>query len=776
MISALIVACGLVSASPAEANPSESELASYRSAKAEARRDPDAHVRLALWCERHGMPAERLRHLMIAVLADPSHATARGLLGLVADADRWRKPAEVEERVQADTDLAAKLAEYNGRRATAAETADAQWELAVWCEQNGLDAEATAHLTAVTRLDPGREAAWKRLGYKKHGGRWRTEAQVTAEAEEVEAQKEADRRWGPLLAEARANLARDGSRAEAEAFLAGVDDPRAVPSVWRAFGKGGEADQARAAQLLGQIDAPSASRALVALAVWSRSAEVRRVAGETLVRRDPREYADLLIGLIRRPIRFEVKPVAGPGSPGELLVAGEKVDRRRFYIPPPLPAVRLQPGDILDYDARGLPVISRRTIYEAYAGPSATLSGYANISAPMIGAAQQGGGRLPAGVPGADFINAHANAHAQAVPALPGYPGISNLPGNFRGALATDPLLGHPMLGGLGWDSLAAGFGVPDFGTQSYNPAMFPTIPTNPATLRNRVVLSRGPLGVRNTYNVFERDERIPVGAMMADGPALSAAAAQRRLDEDVERIEAYNRSIRPLNDQVTGLLAEAAGKDFGDDREVWKAWYIDQIGYAYNPQRYTDKPTIMERVIAPSPLVPITVQQYSLGSYQRTSCFGAGTPVQTRSGTLPIERLQVGDLVLAQDPTTGALGYQAVVAVHHNPPSPTFVVGIGDESIVSSPFHRFWKAGEGWVMARELEVGDVIRTLEGLQAVESLEAGEVQPVFNLDVAGSASFFVGGGGVLVHDNTLPEPSLRPFDASPSLAKAGTKED
>ena len=35
-----------------------------------------------------------------------------------------------------------------------------------------------AHLTAVIRLDPGREAAWKRLGCKKVGGRWVTEAQL----------------------------------------------------------------------------------------------------------------------------------------------------------------------------------------------------------------------------------------------------------------------------------------------------------------------------------------------------------------------------------------------------------------------------------------------------------------------------------------------------------------------------------------------------------------------------------------------------------------------
>ena len=51
---------------------------------------------------------------------------------------------------------------------------------------------------------------------------------------------------------------------------------------------------------------------------------------------------------------------------------------------------------------------------------------------------------------------------------------------------------------------------------------------------------------------------------------------------------------------------------------------------------------------------------------------------------------------------------------MHHNPPSKTFHVKLGGETIVSSEFHRFWKAGQGWVMARDLKVGDRLRTLDG--------------------------------------------------------------
>jgi hypothetical protein len=94
---------------------------------------------------------------------DPTDVAARGLLGLVAYHGRWLAPEEVGARVRADQVLAARLAEYNTRRAALAQTADAHWKLALWCEQNGLHAEARAQLVTITRLDPTREAAWKRL-------------------------------------------------------------------------------------------------------------------------------------------------------------------------------------------------------------------------------------------------------------------------------------------------------------------------------------------------------------------------------------------------------------------------------------------------------------------------------------------------------------------------------------------------------------------------------------------------------------------------------------
>src|SRR4051812_6668457 len=78
MLSTLLAVAVLAAADP-DSRPAlaDDDLATYRAASAGVGRDPDAHVRLALWCEAHGLQVERLKHLAIAVLTDPRHATAR---------------------------------------------------------------------------------------------------------------------------------------------------------------------------------------------------------------------------------------------------------------------------------------------------------------------------------------------------------------------------------------------------------------------------------------------------------------------------------------------------------------------------------------------------------------------------------------------------------------------------------------------------------------------------------------------------------------------------
>ena len=216
--------------------------------------------------------------------------------------------------------------------------------------------------------------------------------------------------------------------------------------------------------------------------------------------------------------------------------------------------------------------------------------------------------------------------------------------------------------------------------------------------------------------------------------PPAGAAAARRRRARPPERQQPVRRrrpvardanvTIATTNENALAALKGVTGKDFGLDRDAWLAWWTDRQGYAF------------KAAPRPDPAQKLTLTQF-VDPYPtpRHSCFAAGTPVRTLDGPRPIEDLKVGDRVLTQDTATGALSYQPVLAVFHNPPAATLRVRLGGEAIVATGIHRFWKAGKGWTMARDLKPGDPIRRSAGSPAVESVEPDRVQPVFNLEVA-----------------------------------------
>jgi hypothetical protein len=629
-------------------------------------------LRLALWCEAHGLNAEKVRHLAAAVLADPANATARALLGLVDDGGKWRDARAVAERVKADEALSKTLAAYNGRRDRAPNTAEAQWKLALWCEENGLKEEEAAHLAAVVRLDPSRDAAWKRLGCtKQRDGRWATAQQVAADRAAREAQAAAGRKWRPVLASWKAGLAKPSASAEAERGLEGVDDPLAVPAVWQVFATGNAADQSLAVPVLGRLKGATASRALAVLAVRGRSPEVRRAAAETLRRRDPREFLDGLIASFRPPVRYESVAVgaSGTGTPGVFRVL----------------------------DARGVVHETVFTVDESLAHNDRMrdfLAASFSRTDPLQ-LWQRNLALLPTEDP------ARVQAVQRALSAPPGGRTSPPSPGNVPPASFS---LNNPMQG-----AAAAAF--------------------------NEALLAR--------QWIASYQERV--------------GAQNERIATFVSQVERANAAIEADNDRIDEVLHDLTGASEGKSREAWRAWWTDAQGYAYEPpRRTTDEPKVVGVV----------------SDWVHLSCFAAGTPVRSIGGSTPIEAVRVGDRVLTQDPDTGRQSFQPVIAVYHNKPSATLKVTFeGGASVVATGIHRFWKAGSGWVMARDLKPGDPIRTAVGLDRVAQVNGAVEQPVFNLEVARGASFFAGEPGFLAHDNSLVNPVASPFDAVPDLAAA-----
>jgi hypothetical protein len=708
----MLVALSDPQASPGQ--PERSALDTYAAARAKAGKDPEAQVKLALWCEAHGLSPERTKHLMLAILLDPTNAAARGLMGLVSYQGKWKPPADVAREVRDDPARKALLNDYLQRRAKSSDKPDDQWKLALWCEEHGLKEQAKAHLYQVLKRDPRREAAWKRLAFKKVGSRWVKPEILAAERGELEAQNRANKFWKPRLEHWRSDLGgRDkNKRAMAEQALVQITDPRAVPMVWSVFARGDEAKQQTAVKLLGQIDAPGSSRALALLGLYSPSVSVRQTSLEILRRRDPREFAGILVAMIRDPIKYKVKPVGGPGSPGVLTVEGNEADVQRRYSPPPAPVYIPAFNDTVFPDAFGQPVVYHPLGYYALA---------------------EGQGVI-------------ADLQARAA---------------FAGNVSS--LMAQAGLGQIG-QQIAAGSTAAIAGAKSHTAAIMAAPPTPAAPHGFTAVMPMVPYA------------QIPIGQMMAAAEA-TAYLAQQQLAADVQSVEELNASISQSNSRALVMLADVSGRDLGSDRIAWEKWLTDLQGYAYqSPPSTMDKPTVVEDVpisIVPPPPVITSAIEGPITAIPSMSCFGAGTPVWTLEGNRPIEQLRAGDQVLSQNTGSGLLSFQPVVTAYHNPPSTTYRIDLGDDAIVATGIHRFWKAGVGWIMARDLKSGDRLRSASGVLVVKAVTSERVQPVYNLQLAGGDSFLVGTQGVLAHDNSVVNPEERPFDRVPPFGEPGT---
>ncbi|MGI9457114.1 MAG: polymorphic toxin-type HINT domain-containing protein, partial [Aeoliella sp.] len=230
------------------------------------------------------------------------------------------------------------------------------------------------------------------------------------------------------------------------------------------------------------------------------------------------------------------------------------------------------------------------------------------------------------------------------------------------------------------------------------------------------------------------------VRQFMTQAANLERQAAQ----ENAQRAE--------MNERVVTVLEKVTSKDFGQDLRAW--WNYWTMHNEYELVTYRPVNTYRD------------TYEFEISPPTSCECFVAGTPVWTKTGETPIEEIQEGDLVLTQDVETGELCFRPVTATTLREPTPIVSITAGDYQIEATLGHPFWVAGEGWRMAKELQEGDRLQSIDGqveISAVEDLDDAEAH---NLIVWGTNNYFVGVRGVLVHDNT---------QRRPDMVRAGTRE-
>ena len=255
------------------------------------------------------------------------------------------------------------------------------------------------------------------------------------------------------------------------------------------------------------------------------------------------------------------------------------------------------------------------------------------------------------------------------------------------------------------------------------------------------------------------------------------ASANQRRYGTVAAATESKvaraNEAVETLNSRIVPVLEGTTGKDFGDNPKAWWKWWQDENEYYAKPDHPVDRyyfsdtshyyyRTPQARLVNSGPPQPRVYKKppprYNPFPWYGWSCFVKGTLVWTKTGMRPIETIENGDLVLAQDVNTGELQYRPVIGRTVRPPSPIVKISFAKEDVLATKGHPFWLIGSGWRMAKEVADGDVLRAVSGSSVVRKVDAAGEAEAYNLIVADFSSYFVGETGILVHDNTPRTPT------------------
>jgi hypothetical protein len=223
--------------------------------------------------------------------------------------------------------------EYLRRKKVAPATADAQFELALWCLENKLASEYRLLLEKVIELDPNHLQARKRLGYVQQNGKWLSEDEARSaeglvkyrgkwvlpqERAQLEADRSEDARrqsFGRKIRLAQKSL-RQSDKPErvqqGREDLLSITDPVAIPLLMNLLGnKGSEVDRSVLIEVLGAMEGDESTDALVTMVLEDESRRNRAAGTEALV---PRKTPALLGRFVKELKSNENKHVRRAGE------------------------------------------------------------------------------------------------------------------------------------------------------------------------------------------------------------------------------------------------------------------------------------------------------------------------------------------------------------------------------------------------------------------------------------------------------------------------------
>jgi hypothetical protein len=720
-------------------------------------------VQEALAAELKGDNDRRDELLAQALTEDPNCRAARWQSGYVEVDGKWITVAEAAEKFAAD----ANLAEYRRRRDQAAsaglftrgssDTAGggtsvgatvargssaeihrgnvlslsglaAEAELARWCRTKTLSDEERAHWTQVLLDDPSNAEAESRLGMKVFMGHLTTFAQIDAakkqhavEEKQLSDWKATVSRWRKML-----DAGSETERAQAADEMAQRSVPAMIPALeWAVFSDApnpkAKSDSAtrfqrEAMSLLGHLSEQRASYSLAGYSVLAPQAELRKLAAAQLKSRPLHDWVPLLLVGLANPIQFDYAMAFDPtiGVAVYHAAASQDAADAVHKIDYSSSASGLRPGmngtrNVGDHQTTSID----------YTGKNPTTT--QNIHW--------------------DIANVHITTGPQDLRQVPGAAALARQSRNLVVSLTnenerirqTNERINYVL-------------------EQVAPPPKAPlTGAANDAVVAKTDSVAKAPASSDPVADDGQSDESdvIP-GAPKADSPPATPSTANYWWNWWADYNESH-ASSKPV-------LSES----YSDNYDLRNQ---DQVTTTYANGSQTN----VYNLPPPPPPLPRGWHYDIPGT--NVHCFAAGTPVVTATGPVAIERVQIGDRVLSQDPTTGELAFKPVLATSKNPPVKLLRVSTPRGDVRLTLGHPFWIEGKGWRMAKELAVGDKIHGLGGAVGVTRIEKAPDDPVYNLGVADFGTFFIGDAQLLVHDASIRLPTRM---LVPGYAAAGNE--
>lgn len=261
------------------------------------------------------------------------HYHIRSVVGIV------RLPVEEVEQIEpAETPFA----EYEQRLAAAPDTPAGQFELATWCEEQGLRAERRKHLERVLTLDPDHAAARQALGYVRVGDLWVDGRRILERKPRVPDESDQERdperlaraiqvQWYRHIRAVRDNLlnsSRSSRVEEGRSRIRKINDPLAILPLVEILSTGGPDQRALLVEMLGAFTEDEATMNLALLALIDREASIRRAALSQLKRRgDPRVVAQYREALKTGNAPIIARAAQGLGELGALEAVPDLVEQ-----------------------------------------------------------------------------------------------------------------------------------------------------------------------------------------------------------------------------------------------------------------------------------------------------------------------------------------------------------------------------------------------------------------------------------------------------------------